>query len=90
MVEGQSLGHCVGSKRYSENHMKGTSMIFFVRKRENVEKSFFTLQVDMERYRIVQLHGKGNCQAPADVRRFAEQFVKALNPAEKNKRRKTA
>lgn len=90
MVEGQSLGHCVGSKRYSENHMKGTSMIFFVRKRENVEKSFFTLQVDMDRYRIVQLHGKGNCGAPEDVRRFAEQFVKALNPAEKDKRRKTA
>jgi len=90
-AEGQSLGHCVGGSHYSDDHMKGTRMIFFVRRTEKIDKPYFTLQIDMEKGFIIQLHGRGNCNAPVEVRKFAESYLKAIIPARtKNNRRKTA
>lgn len=90
-AEGKSLGHCVGGPQYSEDHMDGDKMIFFVRKINAKDKPFFTMQIDMRRLYIVQLYGKGNRSAPADVRSFANSFLSALKPAKvQNKRRKSA
>lgn len=90
-AEGQSLGHCVGGPRYSENHMKGDRMIFFVRRISAKEKPFFTMEIDMKNHYIIQLYGKGNRSAPPDVRGFANSFLSALKPAKaENKRRKSA
>ena len=91
VTEGSSLKHCVGGTNYAENHMKGTSMIFFIRRVTNREKPYFTMQLDMNPLRIVQIHGFGNCYAPPEVRKFVDSFVKALKAETKdNKRRKTA
>lgn len=91
VTEGSSLKHCVGGTHYAENHMKGTSMIFFIRRVKNREKPYFTMQLDMNPLRIVQIHGFGNCSAPPEVKKFVDSFVKALKPVAKdNKRRKTA
>lgn len=87
-TEGQSLNHCVGGEHYARNHMAGTRMIFFVRRISNRGKPFFTMEVDMTDFRICQLYGFGDCSAPADVRKFAEAFVKKLAPAKVT--RKTA
>lgn len=76
--EGQTLNHCVGTARYYKEHMKGTSMIFFVRKEENPDKPFFTMEIDMRTYKIRQLYGFGDCSAPKDVRQFAEDYARAL------------
>lgn len=80
-TEGQSLNHCVGGQRYANNHMAGTRLIFFVREIQSRGKPFFTMEVDMESYRICQLYGFGDCSAPPEVRKFAEAFVKKLTPA---------
>lgn len=77
-AEGQSLRHCVGAERYCEAHMKGEKMIFFVRRKEQKGRPYFTMEVDMNTMRIIQLHGAGNCAAPRDVRKFAESFVRVL------------
>lgn len=87
VTEGGSLNHCVGGTHYCENHMKGTKMIFFVRRRENPGKAFFTMEVDMTTGKILQLHGYGNKAAPKDVRSFADSFVKKLIPAKKERKR---
>ena len=85
--EGQSLNHCVGSPHYYKNHIAGTKMIFFVRKVEDREKPFFTMEVDMSDFKIRQLYGFGDCSAPKEVRRFAEEFTKKLAmPAAANRR----
>lgn len=90
-AEGQSLGHCVGGSNYRDQHMKGTRMIFFVRRVEKPDKPYFTLQIDMERGYIIQLHGRGNCSAPPEVRNFAEKFLKVITKVKvEKKRRKTA
>ena len=80
-TEGQSLNHCVGGDGYYKNHIAGTRLIFFVREVKDRAKPFFTMEVDMQEYRIRQLYGFGDCSAPPNVRKFAETFVKKLAPA---------
>lgn len=80
-TEGQSLNHCVGGETYYRNHIKGEKLIFFVREITNRQKPFFTMEVDMTDFRILQLYGFGDCTAPPAVRKFAEAFVNKLAPA---------
>lgn len=88
IVEGQSLNHCVGRvESYYKNHMAGTKMIFFVRRLANPEKPFFTMEVDMKDFRILQLYGFGDCTAPPKVRKFAERFTSELRKAMKKGRK---
>lgn len=78
ITEGQSLNHCVGSERYYKKCMMGTFMIFFIRKQENPEKTFFTMEMDTTNGRIIQLYGFGDCTAPKDVREFANAFSRFM------------
>lgn len=88
--EGQSLNHCVGRfPQYYNNHVAGTKMIFFIRRTENRGKPFFTMEVDMKDYKILQLYGYADCKARNYVQRFAEGFVNALRKS-KEKGSKTA
>lgn len=78
VAEGQSLKHCVASDSYYKNHIEGSRMIFFVRKIEEPEKPFFTLELDMRELRIRQLQGFCNCTPTKAVRKFADSFVRTL------------
>lgn len=80
ITEGQSLNHCVGNDSYYRNHIAGTQMIFFIRKVEDPEKPFFTMEIDMKTLYIRQLYGFGDCSAPPEVRKFANDFLKKLKP----------
>ena len=87
ITEGTSLSHCVGRmENYYKNHMAGTKMIFFLRKNENPAKPFFTMEVDMTSFQILQLYGFGDSPAPEKVRKFAESFVQHLSKAWKKGR----
>jgi len=83
ITEGQSLKHCVGGDTYYKNHLKGERMVFFIRQLEEPSKPFFTMEIDLRKLKIVQLHGFCNCSAPADVSKFANEFLRRLSPAEK-------
>lgn len=88
ITEGTSLSHCVGRmENYYKNHMAGTKMIFFLRKNENPSKPFFTMEVDMSTFQILQLYGFGDSPAPAPVRKAAEGFVQQLSKAWKKGRK---
>ena len=78
--EGQSLDHCVGRAGYFERHAKGKQMVFFIRKAEAPEVPYFTMEVDMQRIRILQLYGYHDCIAPPEVRKFANQFLRRIKP----------
>jgi hypothetical protein len=83
--EGQSLNHCVGKvDSYYTKHMEGTRMIFFVRQIENPEKPYYTLEVDMTLRKIQQLYGFGDSSAKTEVRKFANEFVRRMKPAERS------
>lgn len=79
IMEGNTLNHCVGSmSSYYENHMTGKRMIFFVRKVAASDKPYYTMEVDMESRKILQLYGFGDSSAPSKVIKFAEHFVKTI------------
>lgn len=79
IVEGQSLSHCVGTQeKYFKNHIEGTYMIFFVRKAEEIEKPFVTMEIDMRRLVIQQIYGYGDKRPAQPVINFANKFLRLL------------
>ena len=87
IAEGQSLNHCVGGESYYKKCMIGVNMIFFVRKDDNPEKPYFTMEMDVTTGKIIQLYGFGDCSAPKEVRAFANAFAQFMH---NKKARKTA
>lgn len=88
IVEGQSLKHCVGGSLYSDGHKSGKRMIFFIRKADDPKRPFFTLEMDMKEYSIIQLRGLCNCAPTPDIQKFVKAFLKQIKP--KNQGRKSA
>jgi len=81
ITEGQSLNHCVGQESYYNNHMEGKRMVFFVRQVAALDKPFFTMEIDMRELRIRQLYGFGDSSPSPEVRKFASEFLRRLQPA---------
>ena len=71
-VEGLALRHCV--KSYIERVTHGATNIMFIRKKEELDKPFFTVEVDNNRV-IQQVHGFCNCNV--DTVDGLMDFVKA-------------
>jgi hypothetical protein len=84
--EGKALDHCVGG--YAERHAKGALTILFVRKTNNPEKPYFTLELSKDG-KVIQCRGLKNKDMPKSVESFVNdfgQFVKGT----KEKARKPA
>lgn len=60
LEEGRILRHCVGG--YGTSHIKKKHTIFFVRKYRRPERSYYTLDINLEGQKPIrqQLHGYGN------------------------------
>lgn len=73
--EGLALNHCV--KSYINKVVEGKTNIVFIRKKEDEEKSFFTVEVDNDK-NIVQAHGFANCNVSAveGLRDFVKEWAK--------------
>lgn len=67
--EGETLHHCVGT--YMEKVSKGETMIFFIRKKADPEKPYYTLEW---KGRVVQCRGSHNCDMTPEVKAFVEMF----------------
>ncbi|AYB47681.1 PcfJ domain-containing protein [Paenibacillus lautus] len=70
--EGKMLKHCVG--RYSERYATGYCDIFFIRKAEEPDKPFYTLEI--QKGKIVQCRGFKNSDMTHEVVAFVKAFVK--------------
>ena len=59
MNEGRTLHHCVGaSTQYMEKMAAGESWILFLRKKKELEKPYYTIEIDMEDDRILQWYSE--------------------------------
>ena len=59
MTEGRTLHHCVGSSNiYMKKMAAGTSWILFLRKKEEPEKAYYTVEIDMKDDRIMQYYSE--------------------------------
>lgn len=89
--EGTKLHHCVAS--YADRVAEGQTIILFVRKKEEPDKPFYTLNIDPKDYHQIQCRGLQNCDTTKEVDRFlAEWRRKKIDPLKRSKEkcRKTA
>lgn len=57
--EGRTLHHCVGrDDHYMKKMAAGTSWILFLRKKEDLETPYYTLEIDMQQDRILQYYSE--------------------------------
>lgn len=74
--EGQILHHCVGS--YINSVGNGKEYILFMRKKEELDKPFYTIDVTPEK-KVRQIHGLGNSNITDEIKPFVEKWAKKFN-----------
>ena len=72
--EGETLHHCVGT--YINRVAKGETMIFFVRKEEEPEKPYYTME--WKNGKIIQCRGFRNCDPTPEVKAFTTIFEEKM------------
>lgn len=59
VTEGRKLHHCVGaSTNYMEKMAEGKSWILFLRKKKDIKKPYYTVEISMEDDRIIQWYSE--------------------------------
>lgn len=94
IIEGQRMHNCVGS--YLERHAQGETNIFFIRKENAPENSYFTLELKLPEKKgettvIRQCYGYGNkisytSDKAQDVSEFLRKFTAHINWCFKHKK----
>lgn len=82
--EGRELGHCVGSMGYDTKMKNGVSFIAFLRKADNPEKPYVTIEYGIGENRVLQVYGKNDSKPEPDALAFVKTWEK-----ECRKKRKT-
>lgn len=81
--EGSALHHCVAT--YAKKHLSGQTVIFFIRKKNEPDKPFYTLEYNPKTESIIQCRGLHNCGKTPEV----EAFVEAWSGYIRNKKKKS-
>lgn len=87
--EGAKLSHCVGG--YVERHASEKTTILFIRKRNDTETPFFTLEIDIKSGAIKQCYGYKNRQSYRDnleVGQLLEHYQRHLEYVKSKKKTK--
>ena len=71
--EGKALHHCVGS--YANDHACGKTSILFIRRAEEPNKPYFTLELDEKKLTVRQNRGLRNCDPPEEVKKFVAEWL---------------
>ncbi|MEG1036595.1 MAG: PcfJ domain-containing protein [Anaerovoracaceae bacterium] len=83
IFEGKILNHCVGS--YADKILRGDSMICFIRKKDEPDVPYFTLEIS-KRNEIKQCYGFGNrisgLEVP-EIKEALDEYIKFLKGTKK-------
>lgn len=74
--EGQNLNHCVGS--YANAVMSKRSLIFFLRKKDNISKALVTVELNPNKLNVVQQKGKYNRAVTSSENEAIKLWVKTF------------
>lgn len=78
--EGKILSHCVGG--YVTHVVNGRSVIFFLRKTDEPDTPYYTVELDPHDMRVIQYRGYKNNNAnnpvPDEIHEFIEKWKKAI------------
>lgn len=76
--EGKVLKHCVGKMGYDAKMVKGTSFIAFLRKSDDPEIPFVTIEFDLQRKMIRQIYGIHDSVPSQEVKDWAKIWEKKV------------
>lgn len=83
-AEGKCLHHCVGG--YAERVSKGETYIFFIRREEEPDMSWYTLNLDKDLARVIQNRGNRNCDRTPEIEAFEKTWLEWVrNGAKRDK-----
>ena len=86
--EGKDLHHCVAT--YAKNHATGKTAILFIRKVEEPDTPFFTLEFDEKTKKVKQNRGLRNCDRTPEVKEFEKAWLNHIRRAKRKERIKIA
>lgn len=75
-AEGNALHHCVGRGSYADRVAKKECMILFVRKCNEIDKPYYTVEIRGQE--VIQMRGIGNCAATPEVQSFIDAFQRQV------------
>lgn len=75
IVEGTRMHHCVGS--YIDRYAVGSSKIFFIRRKEDINAAFVTVELDKYN-NLVQAKAKNNDMPEKQCLEFINEWVKSI------------
>lgn len=84
--EGKQLHHCVAT--YATRYAQGGTALFFIRRSEEPDKPFYTLELDTESMTVVQNHGDHNTLQTQEVKEFEQKWLAWAVKQEQARRRK--
>ena len=80
MKEGRELHHCVGSStNYMRRMAEGRSWIVFLRKKEDINKAYYTIEVDMRDDCVIQFYSEFDRQPDKEeIQKLLRAWRKAI------------
>lgn len=72
--EGDSLKHCVGKGTYGKKIIEGESIILFIRNKNEIDKPFYTVELDAYRKEVIQCRGKCNKSTDNELKKILEVY----------------
>lgn len=84
-AEGRALSHCVAT--YKDKHASGKTAIFFVRKGSEPDKPWFTLELKLDDFTVMQNRGKCNCARTKAVEAFEAAWLEHIRPMKQKKKK---
>lgn len=73
-AEGEALSHCVGRASYAEKMAAGRTAIFFIRKKDEEETPYATLEIDLTTKRVIQCYGERDRYPGDRVKEFYKKW----------------
>lgn len=77
-AEGKALDHCVAT--YKGKHAEGKTAIFFIRRASAPEVPWYTLELDLKDFTVLQNRGKCNCGRTKAVEDFEAAWLEHIRP----------
>lgn len=83
-AEGKALDHCVAT--YKGKHAEGKTAIFFIRRASSPEAPWYTLELDLKDFTVLQNRGKCNCDRTKAVEDFEAAWLEHIRPMKEQKK----
>lgn len=72
--EGEALHHCVGRMGYAQKFVREESLIFFVRRKTQIETPFVTLEYSLKQHKVLQCYADHDSKPTDNVLDFVNKI----------------